>query len=65
MQSTSQNDFILIGSEAEGGTVYVCEPGPDRNTWTAYDIRPGGTRTNPRVVFGKDSSHWRGLLELE
>ncbi len=64
METTSRSDFILIGSETEGGTVYICEPGPDRNTWTAYDIRPGGARANPRVVFGGASASWRGVPEL-
>ena len=65
MQTTSRHDFILIGSETEGATVYVGEPGPDRSTWTAYDIRPGGARTNPRVVvFGNSSSNWRGMPEI-
>lgn len=61
---TKPCDFILIGSPAEGGTFYVCQPGPDRNTWTAYDIRPSGDLTNPRVVFGQSSTNWRGIPEI-
>ena len=63
MQTTSAGEFILIGSATEGGTVFICESGPDRTIWTAYDIEPSGARTNPRVVFGNASSHWRGVPE--
>ena len=64
MQTPSAGEFILIGVVAQGGTVLVCEPSPDRTVWTAYDIEPGGARTNPRVVIGKSTSSWRGMPEL-
>jgi hypothetical protein len=64
MQTPSAGEFILIGSATEGGTVFICESGPDRTVWTAYDIQSGGARTNPRVVSGKSAANWRGVPEL-
>ncbi len=63
MQTTSAGEFILIGSATGGGTVFICESAPDRTTWTAYDVGPGGARTNPRVVVANSSSNWRGVPE--
>lgn len=64
MRTQPDTDFILIGAEAQAGTIYVCQPGPDRNTWTAYDLKPGGALTNPRMVSGRSSTNWRGVPEF-
>ena len=65
MRQQAEFDFILAGSSTGAETFYVCRPGPERNTWLAYDVGPGGQLTNPRVVFGRDeSTGWRGLPEL-
>ena len=65
MQTTSETDFILVGSRTEGGTVYVCQPGDERNAWLAYDVQAGGELANARVVFGRETdTNWRGLPVL-
>lgn len=64
MRQSNDNPFILLGSRAKGGVCYICEPGPDRNTWIAYDVAPGGELSNPRVIFGAASAGWRGLPEF-
>jgi len=65
MPKPTELDFVLVGNAEEGGTVYVCRPGKERNLWMAYDLRPDGRFTNPRVVFGEEREiGWRGLQEL-
>lgn len=65
MRSTTDLNFLLVGSKTRGGTFYVCQPGPDRNIWMAYDMEPGGALSNPRIVFGSESAaNWRGMPEF-
>lgn len=62
MPRTLLDDFVLFGSISEGELLYVCRPGPDRNTWVSYEVQAGGQLANPRVVFGGgDAGGWRGL----
>lgn len=62
MPRTLLDDFVLFGSMTEGELLYVCKPGPDRNTWVSYEVQAGGQLANPRVVFGDEAAGgWRGL----
>ena len=65
MQTTSETDFILVGSRTRAGTVYVAQPREDRQVWLAYDVESGGELVNARVVFGRGTdTNWRGLPVL-
>lgn len=62
MVRTLLDDFVLFGSLTEGELLYVCRPGPDRNTWVSYQVRAGGRLADPKIVFGGDEAGgWRGL----
>jgi len=58
-------DFILLGAADHGRAVYLRQPALGANVWAAYDFRPGGELTNPRLIFGQlRSAGWRGLPEI-
>lgn len=61
MPPRSEVSSIFIGREIHGARVYISQPGPDRTTWTAYDLSAGGELTNPQIVRGGYPASWRGL----
>ena len=65
MPKPIETPFILLNSPVPGGARYLCQPGPDRSTWVAYDLDTGGNLANPRVVPAGNSPNWRGLPEIK
>lgn len=59
MRESILNPTILIGPETVGGTIYLRVHAAAAD-WIAYDILPGGTPANRRIVRQPPSrANWR------